>query len=644
MFRPVIVPLNAVSADALPVPSDADELELPLDLPRTPVPVSPLDVHAASDVPRAAVWQRREPSLAERDSYSSTALAELLDRATHASIAKLTLGLSPTSLIGAYLDWATHLAASPGKRLQLAEKSWRKWMRLQQFATRCAFEPPGIAPCVAPLPQDKRFSSPAWGKWPFSVYAQSHLLAQQWWHVATTGVPGVSIQHQRMLEFTARQVLDVFAPSNFIMTNPDVLDRTLRENGLNLVRGWQHFAEDWDRLQGGRPPVGAEAHAPGCDVAITPGKVVLRNELVELIQYLPSTGQVRPEPVLVVPAWIMKYYILDLSPRNSLIKYLVDSGYTVFAISWKNPEPDLRDTSLDDYRRLGIMAALDAISAIVPDTKVHGAGYCLGGTLLAIAAAALARNSASPFATLSFLAAQVDFTEPGELQLFINESQLRFLEDMMWEQGFLDAKQMAGAFQLLRSNDLVWSRVMREYLLGERTPMTDMMAWNADSTRLPYRMHSEYLRRLYLDNDLAEGRYKVDGRPVTIHDIRQPLFCVGTLSDHVAPWRSVYKWTQLADTEVTFALTTGGHNAGIVSEPGHANRSYRIATHHEADMHPDAETWMAEVPVREGSWWPAWAEWLAARSGQPVPPPPMGSPACGYAPVCDAPGHYVLEA
>jgi len=306
MVRPVIVPLKAVSADALPVPSDANELELPLDLPRTPVPVSPLDVHAASDVPRAAVWQRREPSLAERDSYSSTALAELLDRATHASIAKLTLGLSPTSLIGAYLDWATHLAASPGKRLQLAEKSWRKWMRLQQFAARCAFEPPGIEPCVAPLPQDKRFSSPAWGKWPFSVYAQSHLLAQQWWHVATTGVPGVSIQHQRMLEFTARQVLDVFAPSNFIMTNPDVLDRTLRENGHNLVRGWQHFAEDWDRLQGGRPPVGAEAHAPGCDVAITPGKVVLRNELVELIQYLPSTGQVRPEPVLVVPAWIMR--------------------------------------------------------------------------------------------------------------------------------------------------------------------------------------------------------------------------------------------------------------------------------------------------------------------------------------------------
>ena len=644
MVRPEIVPLRPVSDDDLPVPSDAAELELPLDLPRTLAPVSPVDVQVAPAVPRAAVWQRREPSLAERDSYSSTALAELLDRATHASIAKLTLGLSPSSLIGAYLDWATHLAASPGKRLQLAEKSWRKWMRLQQFAARCAFEPPGIAPCVEPLPQDKRFASPAWGKWPFSVYAQSHLLAQQWWHVATTGVPGVSIQHQRMLEFTARQVLDVFAPSNFIMTNPDVLDRTLRENGRNLVRGWQHFAEDWDRLQGGRPPVGAEAYAPGRDVAIAPGKVVLRNELVELIQYSPSTGQVHPEPILVVPAWIMKYYILDLSPQNSLIKYLVDSGYTVFAISWKNPGPDRRDTSLDDYRRLGIMAAVDAISAIVPDTKIHGAGYCLGGTLLAIAAAALARNGASPFATFSFLAAQIDFTEPGELQLFINESQLRFLEDMMWEQGFLDAKQMAGAFQLLRSNDLIWSRVMREYLLGERTPMTDMMAWNADSTRLPYRMHSEYLRRLYLDNDLAEGRYKVDGRPITIPDIRQPLFCVGTLSDHVAPWRSVYKWTQLADTEVTFALTTGGHNAGIVSEPGHANRSYRIATHHEADMHLDAETWMAEVPVREGSWWPAWVEWLAARSGQPVPPPPMGSPACGYAPVCDAPGQYVLEA
>ena len=249
----------------------------------------------------------------------------------------------------------------------------------------------------------------------------------------------------------------------------------------------------------------------------------------------------------------------------------------------------------------------------------------------------------SPFASLSFLAAQVDFTEPGELQLFINESQLRFLDDLMWEQGFLDAKQMSGAFQLLRSNDLIWSRVMNEYLLGDRALMTDLMAWNADTTRMPYRMHSEYLRKLYLDNDLAEGRYKVDGKSVSIGDIRQPLFCVGTVKDHVAPWRSVYKWHALADTDVTFVLTEGGHNAGIVSEPGHPYRSYRIATRRETDVHRDPDTWVAETSVHEGSWWPAWVGWLEEWSGAPVAPPEIGTPGGPYAPKCAAPGTYVHE-
>lgn len=584
------------------------------------------------------------PSLAERDSYTSTALAELLDRATHAAIAKQTMGLSPASLMGAYLDWLSHLAASPGKRLQLTEKAVRKWMRLQRHISQCMLAQNGHGPCIEPLPQDKRFISESWQKWPFNLYYQSHLLMQQWWHVATTGVPGLSLQHERMLEFTARQILDIFAPSNFVLTNPEVLNATYREGGRNLVRGFQHLMEDWERMAGGRPPVGAEAYQPGRNVAVTPGKVVYRNRLMELIQYAPATQAVRPEPILIVPAWIMKYYILDLSPENSLIKYLVGQGFTVFAISWKNPDPDARDLGLDDYRKLGVLSALEAIEAIVPERKVHGVGYCLGGTLLAITAAALARNGRSPFETLSFLAAQVDFTEPGELQLFINESQLRFLEDMMWEQGFLDAKQMSGAFQLLRSNDLIWSRMMREYLLGERTPMNDMMAWNADTTRMPYRMHSEYLRRLYLNNDLAEGRYEVDGRPVTIGDIRQPVFTVGTVKDHVAPWRSVYKWNQLADTSVTFLLTEGGHNAGIISEPGHPRRSYQMATRTDQDLHVDPETWAAQTPVEEGSWWPAWIDWLAQYSGEPVPPPELGSREKGYAAEYDAPGLYVYEA
>jgi polyhydroxyalkanoate synthase len=586
-------------------------------------------------------------SLTDRDPFTSTALAEILDRATHASIAKVTMGLSPASLMGAYLDWLTHLYAAPGKRLQLAEKALRKWLRLQTFAIQCAQgnaqadRRPGS--CIEPLPQDQRFASEAWQQWPFNVFYQSHLLAQQWWHVATTGVPGVSAQHERVLEFAARQILDVFAPSNFILTNPEILAKAQKEGGQNFVRGFQYFMEDWQRLAGGKPPVGAENFRPGQEVAVTPGKVIYRNRLIELIQYEPTTPEVRPEPVVIVPAWIMKYYILDLSPQNSMIKYLVDQGFTVFAISWKNPDPEDRDLGMDDYRNLGIMSALEAISAIVPERKIHGVGYCIGGTLLAIAAAALSRNGHSPFLTLSFLAAQVDFDEPGELQLFIDESQLRFLEDMMWEQGFLDAKQMSGAFQMLRSTDLVWSRNMREYLLGERRPMIDLMAWNADSTRMPYRMHSEYLRRLYLSNDLAEGRFEVDGSPVTISDIRAPIFCVGTVKDHVAPWRSVYKWNQLTDTEVTFVLTSGGHNAGIVSEPGHPGRSYQIATRGDRDFHIDANTWVQQTPERQGSWWVEWAAWMKQRSGSETIPPAIGAPQKGLRELHEAPGTYVYQ-
>ncbi|MGE0055244.1 MAG: PHA/PHB synthase family protein [Hyphomicrobium sp.] len=590
---------------------------------------------------------RSDPGLPpEHDSYSSSAFAEVLDRATHAALAKATMGLSPASLIGAYLDWLTHLTASPGKRLQLVEKAMRKAMRLQRFAMTCAHRGPDTngsngSACIEPLPQDSRFRAPAWQQFPFNLFYQSHLLSQQWWHVATTGVPGVSAQHQRVVEFAARQFLDVFAPSNFVLTNPEVLAATQKEMGQNFVRGFQNFLEDWERAVSGRPPVGAEKFTPGEEVAVTPGKVIYRNRLMELIQYSPTTGEVHKEPILIVPAWIMKYYILDLSPRNSLVKYLVDKGFTVFVISWKNPDPGDRDLSLDDYRTLGILSALDVISAIVPNAKVHGVGYCLGGTLLSIAAAALARAPTSPFASLSFLAAQIDFEEPGELQLFMDESQVRFLEDMMWEQGFLDAKQMSGAFQMLRSNDLVWSHNMREYMLGERTPMNDLMAWNADSTRLPYRMHSQYLRHLYMDNDLAEGRFEVDGAPVNISDIRAPIFCVSTQKDHVAPWRSVYKWNLLADTEVTFVLGGGGHNTGIVAAPDDSRSHYQIAVRSDHDLHVSPETWAAEVPERKGSWWTAWVEWLGEKSSGLSTPPELGAPQKGLPPQSDAPGRYV---
>jgi polyhydroxyalkanoate synthase subunit PhaC len=575
-----------------------------------------------------------------RDSYAATAFAEVIDRSVHAAIARFTAGLSPIALANAYLDWACHLAFLPGKRMQLVEKAVKKAIRLANHQSRRAF---GMEtePCILPLPQDHRFDGTAWRQPPFDAIYQSFLLMQQWWHNATTGVRGVTPQHEAMIAFAARQLLDVLSPSNWLLLNPEVLRRTQRELGMNLVRGAQNLAEDWQRIVDGGTPPGADTFCVGRDVAVTPGKVIYRNRLIELIQYSPATGTVRPEPVLILPAWIMKYYILDLSPRNSLVRYLVNQGFTVFMISWRNPTPEDRDLSFDDYRRLGVQATMDTIARIVPDRKVHAVGYCLGGTLLAIAAAAMARDHANQLATTSFFAAQVDFSEAGELTLFINESQLTFLEDTMWEQGFLDSRQMAGAFRMLRSNDLVWSRIVRDYLMGERAPMTDLAAWNADATRMPYRMHVDYLRKLFLDNDLAEGRHTVDGRPITLSDLRVPIFAVGTETDHVAPWRSVYKFHLMTNAPVTFALASGGHNVGIVSPPGNPHAHYRIATRAADERSEDADVWMAKARPVDGSWWSEWIRWLAQHSGEPVVPPMIGLPETRGAPLDDAPGSYV---
>ena len=560
-------------------------------------------------------------------------LALEADRLARAYAARLTLGISPAALALAFGDWAMHLAASPGKLVELQRKATRKWLRFAAWLAQGSAH----AGCIEPLEQDSRFRADAWRDWPFNVIHQSFLLCQQWWHNATTGVHGVSPHHAHVVNFATRQLLDLWAPSNFPATNPEVLQAAREQAGMNFLNGAANFLDDWRRELLGAAPAGAERFVPGREVAVTPGSVVLRNRLIELIQYRPATAQVHPEPVLIVPAWIMKYYVLDLSPSNSLVKYLVEQGHTVFMVSWKNPGPAERNLSMDDYLELGVMSALEEIGRIAPARKVHLAGYCIGGTLAAIAAALLARERHERLASLTLLAAQVDFEEAGELTLFIDDSEVSLLEDMMRAQGYLDTRQMAGAFQLLRSNDLVWSRRVRDYLLGGRAPMTDLLAWNSDTTRMPYRMHSQYLRRLFLGNDLAGGRYEARGRRIALSDINTPLFAVGTTKDHVAPWRSVYKAGLFCDADVTFLLTSGGHNAGIVNPPGRQGSSYQTATLKHGEPYVDPDTWAAQTAAEEGSWWPRWQRWLAERSSEPVAPP-IPERALGA-----APGQYVLE-
>lgn len=501
--------------------------------------------------------------------------------------------------------------------------------------------PPAPKQTAAPA---GRFDDDAWRQWPYALWRLGFEQARRNSDAYVRALP-LADRHQRELAaFAARQWLEPLAPDNNPFTNPVVLRQTVREGGANLLRGARAAWEDELRQWSGLPPAGADRFRPGHEVAATPGKVVLRNRLAELIQYRPTTARTRPEPIFIVPAWIMKYYILDLSPHNSLIAYLVGQGYTVFCVSWKNPDASYRDLGMDDYLELGIAAALDAVETILPRRRVHATGYCLGGTLLAIAAAAMARDGDHRLASLSLFTAQTDFSEPGELGLFIDESQVSMLEAQMARTGYLRAGQMAGAFQMLRSYDLLWSRMVNDYLLGQRRPMSDLMAWNADATRMPARMHGQYLRRLFLDNDLAQNRYEVGGRPVMLGDLRLPIFSVSTETDHVAPWRSVYKLHYLSPAPLTFVLTTGGHNAGIVSEPGHPRRAYRILCRAANHASLTADDWLAEVPQQEGSWWPAWVEWLDSHSGPAdVKPPAMGAPRRNLPVLGPAPGTYVLE-
>lgn len=561
-------------------------------------------------------------------------------------LARFTHGISPAAVAMAYADWFAHLVVSPSRQADLLASAMRKALLWTQYAPQ-AWQG-DCARCVDPAPQDKRFSPHDWHAAPFSAMAQAFLLQDQWWTEAMTGVRGVSRHHEEVAAFTTRQWLDMWSPSNFLMTNPQVLKETLATGGANLASGFANWSRDAAAVLTEGRPRGVETFLPGKGVALTPGKVVFRNRLIELIRYEPATARVDAEPLLIVPSWIMKYYILDLTPDDSLVRYLVGQGHSVFMVSWKNPDSRDRGLGLDDYLELGVMAALKAVKGLRPGVGIHAAGYCLGGTLLAIAAAALGARPHNPLKTVSLLAAQTDFHEPGELGLFIDESQISFLEDLMAERGYLDGRQMAGAFALINSKDLVWSKLVHEYLMGAQTPMTALRAWNADATRMPARMHSEYLRRLYLHNDLAEGRYLVNGRAVALADIKVPLFVVATERDHVSPWTSVYKIHRQTRAPVSFALTSGGHNVGIVNPPtgpaAHPQASYRFTTHAQGRAPADPQVWLDGTPPVAGSWWPCWHAWLRKQSTRQVKAEREAAGLPLPDRMADAPGRYVHQA
>ncbi len=580
-----------------------------------------------------------------------------LERLLQAAQGSLSGGLDAGAFAAAWGDYWAKLLAAPTRQLELAQRAVELATDTLAFAQRAAAQaalaaqasadaPTGAAAGPSPHENaplaDPRYADAAWQQFPYNVLARFHQNFTALARTATDAIPGLDDRQRDLVDFGLRLAGDASSPANALATNPLLVEQTRRENGANLKRGWEYFLEDLDRQQRGQPPAGADDFRPGGTVACTPGKVVLRNALVELIQYSPATPAVHAAPIFIVPAWIMKYYILDLSPANSLVRWLVSQGHTVFCLSWKNPSPAERDLGMDDYVRLGIEEPLAAVCSIVPQAPVQAVGYCIGGTLLAIGAAALAGRGDRRLGSLTLFAAQTDFSEPGELSLFIRPGQLALLEAMMAQRGVLESHQMAAAFQLLRPQELIYQPAVNTYLRGQREPMVDLMAWNADGTRMPSRMHGEYLRRLYLENELAADRYTVGGRTVHLADIRAPAFVVGTEADHVAPWRSVYKADRLLGSEsVTFLLTSAGHNGGIVSGPVNPKRRHRVRTRAAGEPSLPPEEWLAQVPVQPGSWWPVWGEWLAAHGGAMVKPPATGN--ARHPALADAPGSYVLE-
>ena len=498
---------------------------------------------------------------------------------------------------------------------------------------------------LEPISETSRFKDELWHAWPFNLYSQLFLKNKQWLTQAFKKLPGANQHQLNIINFIMIQCLECASPANFLMTNPLMIKQTIMKGGNNLRNGYANLVDDVYRLFLKLPPKGAEKFKVGCNVAVTKGSVVMRNELMELLQYHPTTRKVKAQPILIIPAWIMKYYILDLSPENSLIKYLVDQGFTVFTISWKNPTSSDRSLGMEDFLNLGILSSIDCIHKIIKNQLIHTVGYCLGGTLLSMATAKLAKDKKKRIASMSLLAAQTDFSEPGDIGIFIDKYQIKLIESLMRSSGFMDSAQMSGAFQLIGAADRKWSQITKEYLLGERSELNDLMAWNADGTRLPCHMHSEYLNHMYLNNDLAMGNYKIDSKPISLGDIEVPTFAIGMKQDFVAPWKSVYKLHHYLHGDLEFVLGSGGHNAGIVNPPNSDHTGsfqHLLRTKGDTTLSPDA--WLKKANVEQGSWWPFWVNWLDNHSSGEVDAPKLtASSAPKNHCVEAAPGTYVLQ-
>jgi polyhydroxyalkanoate synthase len=547
------------------------------------------------------------------------------------------LPLDQTSIMHAFQQMGLATFSNPVRFWSNYSDFIQQYMQIMVATTlKCWGKGQEVPSVVAPEKGDKRFSASDWQLNPlFDFLKQHYLLVASTLLKTASDIEGLDAKQQRKLIFYLRQFLEAISPTNTLFTNPQVIHETIQSGGQNLVKGIEHLMRD---IQAGQLKMtDTDAFAPGRNLAITPGQVIYRNKLIELIQYTPSTERVYAIPLLFIPPWINKYYILDMQPQNSLIKFMVEQGYTVFVVSWKNPDASMEETTFEDYLTLGLLAALDVVKETCASAQVNMVGYCIGGTLLAMALSYLAAKEDDAVNAATFLVSLLDFSEVGDTSVFIDEPQMAYVESQMMARGYLDSRSMAAMFNMLRANDLIWSNVVNNYLLGKEPPAFDLLYWNNDGTRMARAAHSFYLRNTYLENNLIKPNQVVlNDVSIDLCRIRQPIYAVGTQQDHIVPWQSAWQISRLVAGPVRFVLAGSGHIAGVISPPDKA-RGYWTN-----DKSVDnAEQWLAEAEQQQGSWWTDWVAWLSSRSGEQVPARAVGNAA--HQPIMPAPGSYVLE-